>query len=383
VADVQIYQQDLERLNTLVCEGRYDDARELLLSLKPNIPEHVFLYNWGFVEQRTGNYPSAISHYEAALRLLPNEPTFHYGLATALLAVGDFERGWKEFDWRLRVAGSPLPRGFAQPQWDGRQPLAGRTILLHTEGGFGDAIQFCRYVPMVAARGARVFLECRPRLYSLFRSLQGVSLLLPRGAALPPFDYHCPLQSLPAAFGTTLESIPNRIPYLSAPPALREQWERFLGQSANTRAGLTWRGSDNIWPRRSKTLTIFAPLASIVGVEFHGIQVGPGSDEAPPPGTHFINHAPRLSDFGHTAALVSLMDLVISVDTGVAHLAGAMAKPVWVLQPKDACYRYLLERTDSPWYPTMRLYRQATAEDDWQNVVARIAADLAEFCKRS
>ena len=260
--------------------------------------------------------------------------------------------------------------------------MLGRTILLHAEGrGHGDAIQFSRYVPMVAARGAKVIVECQPGLVGLLGRLPGVAATFARPLALPPFELHCPLNSLPLAFKTTVGTIPGLVPYLAPLPERADAWRKRLGfkpPGVNLRVGLAWAGTKTGKDFRSRSLAIFAPLAAIPGIEIHSLQVGPEALETPPTGLRIIDHSAELKDFEETAALLPNLDVVITVDTAVAHLAGALAREVWVLLPKVSDFRWLTERSDSPWYPTMRLFRQETAARGWAAVVAAIADALRE-----
>jgi hypothetical protein len=293
--------------------------------------------------------------------------------------VGDYERGWREFEWRWKDPGNAVhARNFRQPLWLGREDLAGRTILLYAEQGFGDTIQFCRYVPMVKALGARVVLEAPAPLLPLLRTLAGVDELVAFGAALPPFDVQTPLMSLPLAFGTRFETIPASVPYLACDPVRVEKWRALLGPARGLRVGLAWSGnaalqSDNV---RSARLAALAPLFRD-GVEYVAVQ----KDVRP----HDVADAERLCvrmfgaetrDFADTAALISLMDVVVSVDSAPAHLAGALATPVWVLLYYAAEWRWLMGRDDSPWYPTARLFRQQVALD-WGEVAGRVGDALA------
>lgn len=371
-------EQASSALDLLIRDERYADARQLLHTIRPQIPEAMYLYYMGFLAHRELKLDESIQHYQRGLALAPHEISLHYGLALAALTVGDYSRGWREFEWRLRAPGNPQRRNFPQPQWSGREDLRGKRILLHAEGGLGDAIHFCRYAPKVAALGAMVLLECHRELVPLLSRLPGVSSTYAKGDCLPEFDFHSPFQSLPAIFGTTLQTIPNDVPYLAARPERIEEWQQKLGPRAGFRVGIAWCGNPVVWPRRSRTLSIFAPLASIDGIEFHSLQAGPAAAEPPTTGMRIADHSAALKDMGETAALVSHIDLVISVDSAVAHLAGALAKQVWVLLPKDACFRYLLERTDSPWYPTMRLFRQKPNETDWTAAVDAITTTLRQ-----
>jgi hypothetical protein len=293
--------------------------------------------------------------------------------------LGEFEEGWKEFEWRLRVPQMRLARDFPQPRWTGRE-ARGKTILLFAEGGFGDALHFIRYAPLVAARGATVLLECQAELLPLLSRVRGISAVFARGERLPAFDWQTPLQSLPLAFGTTLKTIPAEVPYLSAPPQRIAQWAKRLAGDPSFKVGLAWAGSAE-HDARSCSLATFAPLAAIPDVTFYGLQKGPQANQPVPPGLRLIQMGDELGDFADTAALVSNLDLVISVDTSVVHLAGGMGRPVWTLIPCDSDFRWLRNRTDSPWYPTMRLFRQP-AGGPWGPAVESIAAALEKHVSR-
>jgi hypothetical protein len=264
------------------------------------------------------------------------------------------------------------PRGFSQPLWLG-EPLNGSRILLHAEQGLGDAIQFARYAPMVAERGATVLLEVHRHLVRLMTTLPGVATVVARGQSLPAFDWQCPLMSLPLAFGTTVETIPTRVPYLAAQ---RDGPGPQRTTAAGTQSvGLVWAGSPahRRDQRRSIGLDLFTPLTQIDGLRWYSLQKGPAAAalSTPPPGLDLIDLARDIHDFADTAAIVANLDLVVTVDTSVAHLAGAMGKPVWILVPKPSDWRWMLDRDDSPWYPTARLFRQRTP-GEWAPVVEQI-----------
>jgi hypothetical protein len=326
--------------------------------------------------------PEAISCYEQALTLKPAFGDAQWNLALARLVGGDFARGWPAFQkrWQTRRLAAHR-RSFAVPPWDGSDP-AGRTILVHAEQGMGDVIQFCRYLPLLRARGARTVLlidGAWRRLASLLRSLDGVDLLALDLADAGAFDLHCPLLDLPLRFGTELATIPARVPYLAADPA-RADWRARLAGDGTPRIGLVWAGNrNNTRDRlRSLELELLLPLLALPGLRWFGLQVGDGRDDLEtrrmPPG--FTDLGPELHDFADTAAALAELDLTISVDTSVAHLSGALARPTWVLLPAAPDWRWLLERTDSPWYPTARLFRQPAA-GDWASVVARVAEALS------
>jgi tetratricopeptide (TPR) repeat protein len=323
---------------------------------------------------------------EEALRREPDNVDAHWNRAFLLLLQGRYEEGWREYEWRWvqdrdmrRQAGR-----FLQPRWRG-EAAAGKTVLLHTEQGLGDGIQFIRYAPLVAARGLRVLCHCAPALEKLLALADGVERVV-RPDAPERIDYHCPLMSLPLVFGTTLDTIPAQAPYLRLPPALLERWAARLGPREGPRVGLAWssnphRENRKVGTARSKLhracpASLLAPLARVAGVQFVSLQ------KDPPPGE--VPHLPLLDLMGEvddlvdTAAIVSQLDLVISIDTCVAHLAGALGKPLWVMLPFDNEWRWLLDRADSPWYPTARLYRQRRA-GDWEQVVAEVAMDLSSY----
>jgi len=326
-----------------------------------------------------GRLHDAIAAYRRAIALNPNYAVAHYNLSLALLAKGDFQPGWEEHEWRWRWKDFSSPsRNFVQPQWDGRA-LEGRTILLHAEQGYGDAIQFVRYLPLVAQRGGKVIIECLPELHRLFRTA-GNCQIAATDQPLPDFDFHCPLLSLPRVFGTKLADVPNIVPYLSPDPALVNAWSQRLGASdGQMRVGLAWAGNPRFKFDRTRSLNLnrLAPFAIVRGVQFYSLQKGPAGRQVanPPTGLNLIDLGPELKDFADTAAVMSLMHLIITTDTSVPHLAGALARPVWVMLQSVPHFCWLLEREDSPWYPSMRLFRQP-GRGDWDGVIARVADEL-------
>jgi hypothetical protein len=280
-------------------------------------------------------------------------------------------------------------RAFAAPFWRGEEALSGRTLLLHSEQGFGDILQFCRYAPLAARRGARVIVEVEADLAPLLRSLKDVDQVVVRGDPLPPFDLHCPMMSLPFAFATTLETIPAGTPYLFADPGKAAGWQARLGPRARPRVGLCW--SSGVRPDQPELKAINGrrnlPLHKLAAfkdleVDFVSLQKGQPAegefdtlDQGAWDGAPILNVAKDLTDFAETAALISALDLVVSVDTAIPHLAGALGKPVWVMNRFDPCWRWLQDRTDSPWYPTARLFRQPSL-GDWDSVLAEVRAGL-------
>jgi len=354
-------------------------AHRRAVALKPNSPEAYG--NLGNALWRHGQRHEAVAAWQQAVALHPNYPDAHHNLSLALLLAGEYRQGWEKFEWRWqRNDYRALQRNFAQPQWDGR-PLAGTTILLHAEQGLGDTLQFVRYVPLVAQRGGRVILECQPELQRLLQAVHTDIPVVTKGQSLPHFDLHCPLLSLPRVIGTTLGNIPRQIPYLQANAQAAQTWQnRLAAPGPVMKIGLAWAGSPthNNDRQRSLKLADLARLAGVSGVRFYSLQKGAAAGEAkaPPPGMELTDWTPELNDFAATAALLAHLDLVIAVDTAVVHLAGAMGKPVWTMIPFVPDWRWLLEREDSPWYPTMRLFRQPRI-GDWDSVIARMALTLS------
>lgn len=333
--------------------------------------------NLANVLMRQGRSEEMLMHYQRALELDPGSAGGHYNLALAYLRQGRFREGWLEHEWRWRFRELHLQsRTFSAPQWRG-QPLRGETILLHAEQGLGDTLQFVRYAPLVAQRGGSVLLEVQPRLKRLLRNLPGVRVLA-RGEALPEFAWHCPLMSLPLAFGSELDTIPARMPYLCADAAeaagARQRWP-----GAGLRVGLCWAGNPQFRSdeQRSMPLRALLPLARIPGVSWFSLQKGPAAGQIPALVSEFsIADACSASrDMAETAALVATLDLATSVDTSIAHLAGAMGIPLWVVLPYLADWRWMDHREDSLWYPAARLFRQA-APGDWSAPVAAMQRAL-------
>jgi hypothetical protein len=304
-----------------------------------------------------------------------------YNQALNLLAHGDFENGWREYELRRQCTLREfirVVRDFPQPLWLGEEPIKGKRLLLYNEGGLGDTLQFCRYAALAAAQGATVLLEVQPPLVRLLRDLAGVAQLIPAGDPLPPFDYQCPLMSLPLAFKTMLDTIPAA-PYLRSDPARVEAWHWRLGVRRRPRVGIVWSGSTNkTIHHRSIPLTEFVANLPPRRFDYFSLQrnVRDGDKRILRSSSPYIAaFDDALLDFADTAALCACMDVVVSVDTSLAHLSGALGRPTWVLLPIVPDWRWMLDRDDSPWYPTMKLYRQ-TSRDRWSDVFARVAADL-------
>jgi tetratricopeptide (TPR) repeat protein len=323
---------------------------------------------------------SALVAYERLLEARRDDAEAHTNRALALLMLGDFERGWPEYEWRwLNKHSSNFHerREFALPLWLGQAPIVGRTLLLHAEQGHGDTLQFCRYVAPLAAQGARIILEVQAPLAPLLARLEGVSQLIVRGTALPSFDYHCPLLSLPLACHTELRTIPSGKRYLSAEPERIDRWRGRLGLRAQPRIGLAWSGSTTHNNDRQRSIALAQWLPHLpAGFQYVSLQKELRAPDAEAlAGSKIMTWAEELRDFADTAALSECMDLVISVDTSVAHLSAALGKSTWILLPYVPDWRWLLHRCDSPWYPSVTLYRQ-TRIGDWEAVLRQIGAAL-------
>lgn len=359
--------------------GRHAEAMAAIrraVEIDPNCPG--VQNNLGALLCDEGKYEETLAAWRLAVAHDPTSAGAHWNFARMLLRLGQFEEGWEEFEWRLKFEGMRLDRKFPKPRWDGSNPT-GKTILLHAEGGFGDAIHFIRLVPEVASRGGKWFLECQPELVSLLARTPGVERVIGRGEALPEFDMHIPLQGLPRILKIRVENIPNKVPYLAARTDRVEAWARRLAGHPRPRVGLVWAGSAGAGgDARTRTVDVFAPLAEVKGVHFFSLQKGDEGKQNPPAGMDWSDFTSELHDFAETAALVRNLDLVISVDTSTAHLAGALARPVWVIIPFEADFRWLARQTDSPWYPTMRLFREPVA-GDVATPIRQIVQALREF----
>jgi Flp pilus assembly protein TadD len=362
-----------ERGEFVAAETRYRRA----LELKPDYAEAR--HNLGNAFKSQGRLAEALACYDRALAIRPDMAQIHLSRALAWLETGDFERGWPEYEWRLKCPQFAIPH-LPQPRWDGR-PLDGRTILLYADHGLGDAIQFIRYAPMVKDRGGRVIVVCRAPVARLLATCAGVDMVVVEGAPIPDCDVYAPLMSLPGIFGTDASSLPANVPYLSADPDLIETWAEGLALSDDLCIGIAWQGNpgharDHL---RSFRLERFEPMSRRPGVRLYGLQKGQGSEQIAELAGRFtvVELGSRLDDLMDTAEVMMNLDLVISADTAVAHLAGALAVPIWVALPFEADWRWMPGRDDSPWYPTMRLFRQHRW-GDWDDVFARIAAALDE-----
>jgi len=346
--------------------------------------------NCGNALRELDRFEEAVASFERAIALRPDFAEAHFNAAHCLLLTGDLGRGWKQYEWRwLTDQLNSEGRNFAQPQWIGTDDIAGKTILLHAEQGLGDTLQFCRYVPRVTARGARVIFEVQKPLVALMRTLSSGTEVIAKGDPLPAFDMHCPLLSLPLAFNTELDTIPGETRYLSSDAAKRDGWRARLGPHGQPRVGLVWAGDPRkrlpnahlIDRQRSVTFDSLAPLLDVADCEFVSLQKGEDAIaqlRSSPLRHRIIDWSSDFHDFSDTAALIDNLDLVIAVDTSVAHLAGALGKPMWLLNRYNTCWRWLLDRDDSPWYPSVRQFRQDKSRS-WDPVIGRVAAALQDY----
>jgi tetratricopeptide (TPR) repeat protein len=363
----------LLRLNQPVAAlASYDAA----LAAMPGHPQ--ILTNRGHALRRLDRPVEALADFKAALAAAPEFAEAHFEAAMTHLTLGDFASGWRHYEWRWKTGAFARHRKPPQaPLWLGEQPIAGKTVLLHAEQGFGDTLQFIRYAPLLAGRGARVICEVQPELLPLLSGLEGVTVMA-SGAPRPAFDLHCPLLSLPLAFKTTPETIPADTPYMAVPAERVSYWQQRLPQ-ARPRAGFVWSGqaSHKNDANRSIALARFAALFD--NAPFHCFSLQSdlrAADSKVLAGLPNLVHlGGDLRDFADTAAIISLLDVVISVDTAVAHLAGALGKPVLILLPYAADFRWMRGRDDSPWYPTAQLLRQP-AFGDWDSVIAGVGEEL-------
>ncbi|MFO0902617.1 MAG: tetratricopeptide repeat protein [Pirellulales bacterium] len=367
--------------------GRLDEAHasyQRAIELRPSYAKAR--YNLGSVLLEWGRWEEAFTAYDEAARLAVDyaEPRFERGVVRLL--QGDFERGWEDYEsrWEMRN-GQKNRRRYRQPVWNG-EPLAGRTLLIYTEQGFGDTFQCIRFASLAKERGGRVVVECQPKLIPLLRSCAGIDQLIPRGEPLPEFDCHVALMSLPRALGVRPDFVPGAPPYLAADPELVESWRQRLADIPGFRIGIAWQGSVTYLRDRTRSLplTAFRPLAETPGVTLVSLQFGKGAEQVQDPQLGFrVATLPDDVDstagaFMDTSAIVKNLDLVIAVDTSINHLCGALGAPAWVLLHYSPDWRWMLEREDSPWYPSVRLFRQRRY-NDWDELLQRTAGELANL----
>lgn len=352
------------------------------LALKPDFVDAMV--NFATLQKDRMDIESAMALNQRALGLQPDNSGAHLNLAICHLVTGDWAQGLPHYEWRWKTEQlREVARNFSSPQWDGRQSLQGKTILLHAEQGLGDTLQFCRLAAAVAARGARVVLEVQPQLKDLLGNLEGIHAIVARGEILPPFDLHCPLLSLPLALGLSIGELPLAQSYVQAPAGRVAHWAAQLGAGA-PKVGLVWSGRPEHKNDHNRSLPLAALQAALPpGPQYHCLQkeFRPADAALLQTLPHIANWSALLHDFGETAALVANLDWVVSVDTSVAHLAAAMGKPVWLLLPFSPDWRWIVGREDSPWYPGMRLYRQSSV-DDWPGVLQRLRHDIDTETRR-
>jgi hypothetical protein len=339
-------------------------------------------HNLALALAHQGNFAQALEEHERAIRLQPDNALFHKNRSLLWLRLGEWERGWPEFEWRWRCR-EFRNRAFPQPPWDGR-PLDGRTILLYAEQGLGDVLHFVRYAPLVKERGGVILLECPATLHPILSRCKGIDRLVVQGSRLPDFDTHAALMSLPGIMGTTITSVPATVPYVFADPERVAHWQKVLSTTTGVRIGVCWQGSrDHSGDRqRSFPLAELAALARLPKVSLISLQTGAGREQLASVRGQF-----SVTDFGDgldrdsgafmdTAAIMKNLDLVVTCDTAIGHLAGALGVPVWLALSTVSDWRWLLDRQDTPWYPTMRLFRQKEL-GNWRHVFETTARELS------
>lgn len=372
--------------------GRSQEALESFAKAAEARPDYIDAFsNAAGTLNALGRREEALQQFDLALGIDPDHAPTLWGKALLKLALGEYEEGWPLYESRLRLEYlREYRRTFSMPRWTGEEDLTGRRILIHAEQGLGDALQFCRYLPLLEARGAQIVFEVPEALLHLMRSLPFHGTLIPQGERLPPaLDFYCPLLSLPLAFRTRADSIPSGVPYLAADPAAVESWRHRLSSLPGLKIGLNWQGQTiaerQAWIRgRSFPLASAAPLARIAGISLISLQKGAAAQQRSQ--IEFGSAIAQLIDpedvsanaLMETAALMSALDLVVTSDTAVAHLAGALGLPVWVALHAMPDWRWLLERRDNPWYPSMRLFRQGKS-GDWPELFERLAREVGEL----
>ena len=373
----------LGRGNAFTGLKRYDEAfaaYDKALAFKPDLAE-AWLAR-GNVFKDLKRYDEAFVAYDKALALKPDLAEAQCNEALIRLILGDTENGWKKYEYRWNTK---LMRGwkrnFSQPLWLGDSDIKNKAILIHAEQGLGDTLMACRYIPMLATLGARVIAEVQLPLKSLLKNLEGISLLVAKGETIPHFDVHCPIMSLPLAFKTTMEAIPAKVPYLAVSKNIIEKWRsKLIG--TEIKVGVAWAGNPN-YPQdldRSILLKNIMPILGVKGARYFSLQkdLRLGDREILDVNSQIVRLDQEINDFQDTAAIMMSLDLVLSSDTSIAHLAGALSRPIWVLLPFNPDWRWLLDRVDSPWYPTARLFRQ-TNRGDWSTVIDDVCVELEKL----
>jgi Flp pilus assembly protein TadD len=364
--------------NALGAQGRFDEAVASYLRALHFKPDYAEVFDHlGLVLQAQGKLDEAVGWFDKAVERAPSSGTIRMNRALACLQRGDFAQGWTEYEWRFRCREHPiLAQG--KPFWDG-SPLSGRRVLLWAEQGLGDSIQFIRFATAVAERGGHVIVSCPESLTTLLATCPGVNEVFAQGSPLPEYECHVPLMGLPRIFETTMETIPAQVPYLTADPAAVARWHDELGPVSGLKIGIAWQGNPDHKKDRQRSFRLdrFEPLSRIDGVHLFSLQKGFGTEQLAEVAGRFpvVDLGGRLNSFADTAAVIRNLDLLITPDTALAHLAGALGVPVWVAVQFSSDWRWLLEREDTPWYPTMKLVRQRRW-DNWDEVFERIARDL-------
>lgn len=379
--------RELDRLNEAI------KSFEKAIELDPNYAEAFS--NLGWTLFRLQEYQQSKEYFKKAIKINPSLSPAVFNLSLCQLTLGEFEEGWVNYEERMK---QPLYQKkidpLNKPQWDGSQELDGKAIYIHAEQGLGDTIQFCRYIKLLADRGAKVLFEPQVQLKRLLKNIDGISQLLEPGKAIPPYDYHCPLMSLPLAFKTNQNTIPNAVPYIFPEESKKIYWEEKLAAISGLKVGLVWSGgfrpnNPELWgvnQRRNMSFELISQL-NTEGIEFFSLQKGEGAEAELKKykgqfwkSSNLHNFAHELQDFSDTAALIDQLDLVISVDTSTAHLAGAMGKPVWILNRFDGCWRWLNDGDESEWYPTVKIFRQKKA-GEWLDVIGLAKFKLQDLIK--
>jgi len=367
--------------------GRQDEAIECFeKSLAINPDEALAYNNLGILQAEQLRVEDAIECFDKATGLMPDYAQTYWNKSLLLILTGKYQEGWKLYEWRFKtdsLKGNYYK--FPKLAWRGEEDIRGKHLLIYAEQGLGDTIHFCRYLTQISALGAEIILEIPKTLVPFISTLNCPMTIVAKGSPLPRFDAYCPMMSLPYAFNTTVETIPAKTPYLFSDKDKVQRWQKKMGDKKGLRVGLVWSGSalhtDDL--NRSIRLEELLPL-TIFPIEWHSMQKEYQEYDLEYLKQHpeIQQHQEELNDFSDTAALVECMDLVISVDTSVAHVAGSIGKPVWILLPFAPDFRWMLDREDSPWYPTARLFRQSRA-GDWQSVVAKVQSELSAMIQRN
>jgi tetratricopeptide (TPR) repeat protein len=353
----------------------YDQA----ISLNPNYLEALNNRAAALVE--LGRHEEALASYQDLVARWPDDAGTQMNEGILRLLMGDYRRGWEKYEWR-RKRGVAAEREFSPPSWSGEGDLTGKVVLLQGEQGLGDVIQFCRYAPLIAKRAAKVILAVPPSLKSLVGNVCRAADVVGFGEPRPDFDIYCPLLSLPFAFKTEIATIPADVPYISVENGLREKWQRLLPRSETAHIGVCWAGNPKHRNDHNRSIELrrLLPLLEATSAQFFSLQkeLRAGDLELLRSHPRLVHLREGMENMAETAAMIAQLDLVISVDTLIAHLAGALGKPVWILLPFAPDWRWLLDRSDSPWYPTARLFRQL-GRGDWSGVIDRVTAELSRW----